>query len=290
MEKDLKKLFSAHHPDKDFLKKNCNHYYCDMLSIASIIPSADRVTNPFSHSHEEYEFLIPYGPIPMILVEDAVYFGEVGYVYPFESNQEHSTKFRISNVAHDRIVIDKVFFESVLEKKGCLGKEFGLPFECSNELKSYIQLFKDEFDKGDRRDFFKLENLAFLISATIVELEFSYETTFPKDSQQYQKGIFHIASYMNRNYTEELQVEDLANMCKLSKNYFISSFKKVMGETPYSYLTKLRISKAKVLLETTDLPIQEIASSCGFQKSNTFTSLFKSVTSKTPSEYRKSLL
>lgn len=290
MKKDLSKLFSAHHPDKDFLEKNCNHYYCDTLSIASVIPSIDRVTNPFSHSHEEYEFLIPYGPIPMILIEDVVYFGEVGCVYPFECNQEHSTKFRISNVAHDRIVIDKSFFETILERKGFLDKKFDLPFEYSDELKSYIQLFKDEFNKGEHRDFCKLENLVFLIAATIIELGFSRETTQKNDDQQYQKDIFRIASYMNRNYTEELQVEDLASMCKLSKNYFILSFKKIMGDTPYSYLTKFRISKAKVLLETTSLPIQEIAASCGFQKSNTFTSLFKSVTSKTPSEYRKSLL
>lgn len=289
MDKMLKNLFAAHHPEGDFLSKNCHHYYCDVLSIASIIPSPEYGINPYSHKHDEYEFLLPYGPIPMLINEGAVYFGEAGYVYPIQSGRQHAFKFRVSNIPFDHISINMEFLEKIKLQKGYSKREFKDRFECTMELRSYIQFFKTEFDRQECRDEEKLKCLAHLICSTLIDLEFHKPDNRQHNSPlQYQKGILQAASYMNQHYTENLPIETLAEMCGISKNYFISSFKKVIGETPHNYLIKLRISKARILLETTDESIQEIAAHCGFQKANTFSSLFKSITGNTPSEYRKS--
>lgn len=289
MDNKLKNLFMAHHPETDFLEKNCHHYYCDVLSIASIIPSPEYGINPYSHRHDEYEFLIPYGPIPMLINEGAVYFGEAGYIYPIQSGRQHAFKFRVTNIPFDHITINMEFLESIKMRKGYAERQFNDRFECTGELKSYIQFFKSEFDRQDEKDTEKLKCLAHLICSTFIDLEFQNPANGKQNSPlQYQKGILQVASYMNQHYTENLPIETLSGMCGISKNYFISSFKKVIGETPHNYLIKLRISKARILLETTDESIQEIAAHCGFQKANTFSSLFKSITGITPSEYRKS--
>lgn len=78
-----------------------------------------------------------------------------------------------------------------------------------------------------------------------------------------------------------------AEMSGFSKSYFITTFKKMMGETPYMHISKLRLSKAKVFLQNTDLPIYKIAELCGFPRPNAFTNLFKSETGRTPKEYRR---
>lgn len=289
MDNMLKNLFAAHHPENDFLAKNCHHYYCDVLSIASIIPSPEYGINPYSHKHDEYEFLLPYGPIPMLISEGAVYFGEAGYVYPIQSGRQHAFKFRVTNIPFDHISINMEFLEKIKTQKGYAKREFNDRFECTAELRSYIQFFKTEFERREDKDKEKLKCLAHLICSTLIDLEFHKPDNRQQNSPlQYQKGILQVASYMNQHYTENLPIETLSEMCGISKNYFISSFKKVIGETPHNYLIKLRISKARILLETTDDSIQEIAAHCGFQKANTFSSLFKSITGSTPSEYRKS--
>lgn len=282
-------LFSAHHADKNFLSRNCDHYYCDVLSIASFIDSAECTSIPYRHRHDAYEFLIPYGPIPLVTLEDNVYFGEVGYVYPVQSGLEHGSKSLVTNIIYDNVTVDRDFLEEIMKQKGYAGKAFEWRFELSKEQKAYIQLFKNEFCNGAACDRDKLLHLAALITTSFIEAEFDKEGFFIGKPSQYQQGILQVASYINQHYTEVLNLEDLARMCHLSKTYFISAFKKVIGETPYSYLLRLRISKAKILLETTDYTIKEVATMCGFQRTNTFTSHFRTVTHMTPTEYRENV-
>lgn len=289
MEQRVIKLVAAHHPREDFLQKHCEHYYCDKMSVATLkkSPAIEMVT--YSHAHDEYEFLVPLTPIPVLVIDEALYFGEVGYVYPIQSGHEHGIKFKVADISFDHIVIDKEYMDALILKKGYEGKTFSEKFEESNELKLYIQLFKNEYAKGKAKDSEKMGYLAALITMTLIDQGLSPTATSKKESHKYQKGIASVAAYINQHYKEDMDVDLLAEMCGLTKNYFISAFRKAMGETPYSYLCKLRISKAKVLLETTEDSIQSVAVRCGFKKSNTFTTLFKSVTGQTPSEFRKSI-
>ncbi len=280
-------LFSAHHADKNFIDRNCDHYYCDVLSVISFIDSTECTSLPYRHKHDAYEFLIPYGPIPLVMCEDLVYFGEVGYVYPVQSGQEHGFKSLVTNISYDNISVDKVFLEDIMKQKKYNGKEFDWRFDLTKEQKAYIQLFKNEFDNGASCDQQNLRHLAALITASFIDSEFQKRGTPIGKPAQYQQGILQVVAYINQHYTESLNVDDLAQMCHLSKTYFISAFKRVTGETPYSYLLRLRTSKARILLETTDYTIKEIANMCGFQKTNTFTSHFCTVTHMTPSEYRE---
>lgn len=282
-------LFSAHHADKNFISKSCDHYYCEVLSIASFIDTPECTSPPYRHRHDAYEFLIPYGPIPLVMCEETVFFGEAGYVYPIQSGQEHGFKSLVTNVTYDTIVIDKDSLEDTMRQKGYSDRIFDRRFLLTKEQKAYIQLFKHEFSSGRACDIQKLQHLAALIMAALVEAEFTQEGTHTKNPPLYQQGILQVATYINQHYTEPITLEELAEMCHLSKTYFISSFKRVIGQTPYDYLLRLRIAKAKMLLETTDYAIKEVADMCGFQKTNTFTSHFRTVAHMTPSEYREQM-
>ena len=281
-------LFAAHHPDRKFLTEHCIHYYYDgVISIASTGVRPGQKTSPYRHSHDDYEFLIPYGPIPMLILKGENYYGETGYVYPSNPGDIHGTKLKISNTPHDNVVIDKTYFEDILAHLKHQNWHFGADLPLTEDTKSYIQLFKREFNRKESCDSRKLQALSYLLSVSLIEAGSADGCQLEPSAYRYQKGMFQIASYINTHYTEPLTINMLADLCNISPTYFISAFKKAIGVSPHQYLSRLRLSNARQLLETSNYSVQEIALMCGFQKPNTFTSLFKSTHGMTPQQYRK---
>ena len=90
----------------------------------------------------------------------------------------------------------------------------------------------------------------------------------------------------------EEQYLNLDNVNQISEQIYVSSvhankvFKKCMGCTMFDYLTKIKIEKAKELLEDSNYKIYEIVEMLGYKSKTYFTSLFKEYTGKTPKEYR----
>lgn len=81
-------------------------------------------------------------------------------------------------------------------------------------------------------------------------------------------------------------IAELAESCELSQSYFIKAFKASFGRTPARWLTEYRVACAKDLL-LTDLPIAEIAISCGFADQSHLTKIFSAVTGGTPARFRR---
>lgn len=81
-------------------------------------------------------------------------------------------------------------------------------------------------------------------------------------------------------------IAELAESCDLSQSYFIKAFKASFGRTPARWLTEYRVACAKDMLMT-DLPIAEIAISCGFADQSHLTKIFSSVTGGTPARFRR---
>lgn len=64
-------------------------------------------------------------------------------------------------------------------------------------------------------------------------------------------------------------------------------FKKETGEGFSKYLARIRIEKAKALLQDSDLPIAEVCDRVGYNDLKHFTGTFKKITSLNPGQYRK---
>lgn len=96
-----------------------------------------------------------------------------------------------------------------------------------------------------------------------------------------------IIEYIERNYGEEITLEQLSNVAGMSKNGVISMFKRLYGATPIQYINNLRLYKACDLLKNTDLPISQIAFQCGFSDSNYFSRVFKAMRGISPRAFRQ---
>lgn len=283
---DIRALLAAHSPDPQSMRTRCTLCYGEHISIATLIKSAGNILPAFVHSHDEYEFLLPHTPIPFLVHEETIYFGEVGWVFPVPSGHLHGIKYELSDVSHNSIVINKDFFDALLHEKGKEGAKFNAAFRLSENLRFYIHTFQHEFEKGHDADKNKLRHITALLCIELIETGIVSTLDAREEKHTYQKGIRFIAEYLNDNYQQAISIAQLAAMCGFSKSYFITVFKNTLGESPHAYLGKLRISRAKVLLETTTAPIHEIAKKCGFKKANSFTSLFKTLTGTTPKQYR----
>jgi transcriptional regulator GlxA family with amidase domain len=72
----------------------------------------------------------------------------------------------------------------------------------------------------------------------------------------------------------------------MSVRNFDRRFRSAVGEAPSRYLQKIRVEKAKQLLETTDDSIDEILVRVGYDDERSFRRLFRTLTDLSPRAYR----
>lgn len=106
----------------------------------------------------------------------------------------------------------------------------------------------------------------------------------------YDAKIKNAIHFILWNYKKkDLSIHMIAEHTGLSPNYLCNLFKKQTGSTINDFIVKVRIDKAKVLLDKTDLKLYEIASNVGLQDANYLSTLFKKKCGTTPTSYRQKL-
>lgn len=88
-------------------------------------------------------------------------------------------------------------------------------------------------------------------------------------------------------HCETLDIEQLAQRCRLSFSRYLHLFKKQYGTSPRRYQIMLRMETAKTLLQSSDLSVRQIAERVGYTDQNYFSRLFKKYTGYAPTELRK---
>lgn len=96
-------------------------------------------------------------------------------------------------------------------------------------------------------------------------------------------------NFINENYKNDISLDDISQMVGISAYYFSKLFKNETGTNFIDYLTNLRISKAKELLDLGRLSVKEIGMEVGYPDPNYFSRIFKKNVGKSPSEYKENL-
>ena len=92
--------------------------------------------------------------------------------------------------------------------------------------------------------------------------------------------------YIESHYHNAITLKDIMRSVALSHSSLTQLFKKELGMTPIKYVWHHRIVVAEKLLVCTNLPIQEIASKCGFQTAQHFSRKFEESHGCTPTAFR----
>lgn len=101
--------------------------------------------------------------------------------------------------------------------------------------------------------------------------------------------IVKALSYIDENFTRQLQIRDIADNLHISHTYLTKLFQKNVGVTPIKYVNMKRIEYACYLLQNTDLSCEAISEKTGIYDNAYFHKMFKSVKGMTPVQYKESL-
>ena len=131
-------------------------------------------------------------------------------------------------------------------------------------------------------DFYAYLSAFYQLCSLLFPLVRFNEQSEPKNS------VAPAIAYLENNHTEPCTVEKLASLCFLSSSRFFYLFKKQTGLSPIAYKNMFSIQEAALaLLLNERKSIEEIAYEYGFESPIYFRRLFKKLTGKTPSQYRK---
>jgi YesN/AraC family two-component response regulator len=99
--------------------------------------------------------------------------------------------------------------------------------------------------------------------------------------------ITSVLNYINDNINNpNLSVESLADELFLSRSKLYRKIKFLTGDTATEFIRKIKLEKAKELLNTTDLTVSEISYKVGFSSPSYFTKCFKLHFGNIPKEFR----
>ena len=118
---------------------------------------------------------------------------------------------------------------------------------------------------------------------------FQKKASVESDGQE-ERIINKIVRFVQSHLAEEISLSVLAEEFHFSTQYVSQLFKNEIGVNFLTYLTNIRMEKAKKLLLNTDLPIAEISEQSGYGDYRVFTKVFKKSEGVTPSQYRHDFL
>jgi AraC family transcriptional regulator len=95
--------------------------------------------------------------------------------------------------------------------------------------------------------------------------------------------LVHIQAHLD----QDLSLDVLAGQARLSKFHFHQLFRKVTGETPKSYVDRLRLEWAALQLRIRRVAVVDVALECGYQNHETFSRAFRARFAMSPRDYRR---
>lgn len=174
------------------------------------------------------------------------------------------------DMVHVKILVHYIIV-SVLKQIGKCGEE------SEEVLEKYRKLSSIESDTTLKYVQEELTMFCLLAAASTI-----------KDKKRKNMGVMgEILSYVDLNYTENLNLKGIANKYYLNASYLGQLFKKTTGVSFKSYLQSIRIRESKMLLRTSNLKIYEIAHKVGYEDANYFVIKFEESEGVSPTTYRK---
>lgn len=98
--------------------------------------------------------------------------------------------------------------------------------------------------------------------------------------------LAHLLEWVQFRLHNSITVDQLASQARMSKRTLSRRFAETTGSSPLDWITSLRVRRAKDLLETTTLSVEEVADRCGFGSAPTLRHHFRTRVKLTPNSYR----
>jgi len=217
------------------------------------------------HQHDFYQLVLPLTGLLQLQMQNDHWLLHPGEIALIPTATEH--RFAAQSLSRF-LVLDLELLPADL--LAYAGKVVMLPAVVSSYLVVLEQLL--------------LESSPLLNQAGALLLELlTHSPLRPRLDQRLQSALV----YMQKNLSQEIDLTQLAREASLSLSQFKQLFKKQLAQTPGDYLTQLRMQHGRQLLQFSDLPVQRIASLCGYQSASAFSARFRLHFQQNPQQFRQ---
>lgn len=143
----------------------------------------------------------------------------------------------------------------------------------------YGEFIRDDPDSGESGDM--------LLWILLTEVRRHYPQAFSDMRSGITQAVSRVRRLLEQQPRRDFSLAELAGQQHLSSYYLAHSFKKITGYSIKQYQQLCRLSLARELLVSTDLPVTEICQRAGFSDLSDFSRYFRRYMSMTPSDYRR---
>ncbi|GAB6931517.1 hypothetical protein JCM10914A_55000 [Paenibacillus sp. JCM 10914] len=207
----------------------------------------------------------------------------------FTAEQEHEfyVNLQAGNEASCLHLVDRAI-ERLQRQHATAEQLHQFAWSVSNRMRRTMELLK--IDTDSRTD--SLDMFAYCITteqyreALHSELSYAAHAIRIKREEHYDI-IQYVIHYLESHYAEEISLEQLAHKLNMSPTYLSGYIKEKTGSNFSDQLNAIRITKAKKLLESNNIPVAEVGSRIGYRNVTSFIRMFKKITGQTPGDYRK---
>lgn len=167
-------------------------------------------------------------------------------------------------------------------------------WNLQGELKEEFELLLGQLHRFHRQHSevaMNRRNMKFYELLLFVYERFDETADAHKSAPSEQEQLIHQALfYIDDHYMDELSAESIAARLHVSKSYLMKLFKKYTNETLFDYITRRRISQAKLLFTASPArSVTEVCHMTGFKDASHFSRTFKKTAGLAPEQYRKLL-
>ncbi|MBU3079531.1 helix-turn-helix domain-containing protein [Sphingomonas quercus] len=161
---------------------------------------------------------------------------------------------------------------------------------CDNQLSGLLRSIGNSLLREAGGSRLMMDYLSRALCANIL-LKYAVEPITPSPFEPSPQGlgkrrIARLQDYLESHLARDIQLDDMASVCGISRNGFIRRFKASKGMTPHQYVIQMRVKRAQSLLTEGEMPLTEIAVRCGFSDHSHFANTFRIWTGVSPKQYR----
>ena len=228
------------------------------------------------HIHAAIEFLFIESGSEIITVNGKKITLCEGDACFFDSFCVHSYE-KVSDATAYIILCPREYYENFISING--GKNPPLTFKYNNFslLNNLYSIYNQNYKEEKNKNTAFIGTLNILLSdiAECIELVVSEES-------KHESLMCSLLSYAEKNYSSDLSLTFLADKFGYSKEHLSRLLRKYLGESWNSFLNRMRVKKAKQMLDEKKLFVIDVAIACGFSNVNTFYTAYKKEYSSLP--------
>ncbi|MFT3730522.1 MAG: AraC family transcriptional regulator [Hyphomicrobium sp.] len=156
-------------------------------------------------------------------------------------------------------------------------------------LSEIVRAFWREAKENNGNGMLYADSLRMALAAALIRRANDGTAQHQRTRRLSRSELASLQDFLSDRLDDDVCLADLATHVQMKERSFVSAFKSATGQTPYQYLIRMRVERAKDYLANSKMTLWEIADATGFVDQAHLTSVFRRHMGLPPAKYRASL-